>query len=94
MRMSNVRGVQHKGLDLAGKRVLVAGNGGVGSAVAASLAAAGVARTALYDAQEASSRALAGRLRAQPAAGDRHGLQRPRGLRPHRRRDAAGHEGR
>lgn len=58
-----VRGVQRKGLDLAGKRVLVSGNGGVGSAIAASLAAAGVAQMALFDGSRAASEALAGRLR-------------------------------
>jgi len=58
-----VRGVQRKGLALAGKRVLVSGNGGVGSAIAASLAAAGVARMALHDGSMAASEALAGRLR-------------------------------
>ncbi|MEO6973275.1 MAG: shikimate dehydrogenase [Rhodoferax sp.] len=58
-----VRGVQRKGRQLAGARVLVSGNGGVGSAIAASLAAAGVAEMALYDSVEASSVALAGRLR-------------------------------
>ena len=58
-----VRGVQRKGLDLAGKRVLVSGNGGVGSAIAASLAAAGVAQMALFDGHAAASEALAGRLR-------------------------------
>ncbi|HEY8973515.1 MAG TPA: shikimate dehydrogenase [Burkholderiaceae bacterium] len=58
-----VRGVQRKGLALAGKRVLVSGNGGVGSAIAASLAAAGVAQMALFDGSTAASEALAGRLR-------------------------------
>ena len=58
-----VRGVERKGLKLAGKRVLVSGNGGVGSAIAASLAAAGVAQMVLHDGHEASSRALAARLR-------------------------------
>lgn len=58
-----VRGVQRKGLDLRGKRVLVSGNGGVGSAIAASLAAAGVAEMALYDHVLAASDGLAGRLR-------------------------------
>jgi shikimate dehydrogenase len=58
-----VRGVERKGLELAGARALVSGNGGVGSAIAASLAAAGVAELALYDNVEASSKALAGRLR-------------------------------
>ena len=58
-----VRGVERKGRKLAGTRVLVSGNGGVGSAIAASLAAAGVAEMALFDNFEASSNALAGRLR-------------------------------
>ena len=59
-----VRGVERKGLALKGKRVLVSGNGGVGSAIAASLAAAGVAQMALYDGFDASSQSLAARLRA------------------------------
>ena len=59
-----VRGVERKGLALEGKRVLVSGNGGVGSAIAASLAAAGVAQMALYDGLDASSQSLAARLRA------------------------------
>ena len=58
-----VRGVERSGFPLAGKRALVVGNGGVGSAIAASLAAAGVAQMALYDGHEASSQALAARLR-------------------------------
>jgi shikimate dehydrogenase len=58
-----VRGVQRKGFDPKGTRVLVSGNGGVGCAIAASLAAAGVASMALFDNHEASSRSLAGRLR-------------------------------
>ncbi|MDM0013873.1 shikimate dehydrogenase [Variovorax sp. J22P168] len=58
-----VRGVQRKGRELKGARVLVSGNGGVGSAIAASLAAAGVAEMALFDSSPASSEALAGRLR-------------------------------
>ncbi len=57
-----VRGIERKGLKLAGKRVLVSGSGGVGSAIAASLAAAGVAEMALFDAFPASAEALAGRL--------------------------------
>ncbi len=57
-----VRGVLAKGFKLEGKRVLVSGNGGVGCAIAASLAAAGVAEMALFDAREESSKALAQRL--------------------------------
>lgn len=59
-----VRGVQRKGRSLDGARVLVSGSGGVGSAIAASLAAANVAEMALFDAHGASAEALAGRLRA------------------------------
>jgi len=59
-----VRGVQRKGLDLQGKRALVVGTGGVGSAIAASLATAGVAAISLFDVNAESSRALAMRLTA------------------------------
>jgi len=59
-----VRGVLKKGRCLAGARVLVAGCGGVGSAIAASLAKAGVARLGLYDAFPQGMNALAERLRA------------------------------
>ncbi len=58
-----VRGVQRKGVKLGGARVLVSGNGGVGCAIAASLAAAGVAEMSLFDNLAASSEALAARLR-------------------------------
>lgn len=58
-----VRGVQRKGLKLEGARALVSGSGGVGSAIAASLAAAGLAGLALYDTSAAAADALAGRLR-------------------------------
>nr|WP_294863634.1 ThiF family adenylyltransferase [uncultured Pseudogulbenkiania sp.] len=57
-----VRGVERKGRRLAGTRVLVFGCGGVGSAIAASLAAAGVAELALFDTRDAQAMALAGRL--------------------------------
>ena len=58
-----VRGVLSKGRKLAGARVLVAGCGGVGSAIAASLAKAGVAELSLYDAYAPMMEGLAGRLR-------------------------------
>ncbi len=60
-----VRGVRRKGLVLAGARALVVGCGGVGSAIAASLAAADVAELALFDVQDASALALAQRLRTE-----------------------------
>lgn len=58
-----VRGVQRKGLQLRGARVLVVGNGGVGCAIAASLAATGVARVTLFDAHAAACEALGQRLK-------------------------------
>lgn len=58
-----VRGVRRKGLPLAGASALVVGSGGVGCAIAASLAGAGVATLALFDANAASAQALAERLR-------------------------------
>jgi len=57
-----VRGVLRKGLTLQGASALVVGSGGVGSAIAASLAAAGVARLALFDVQAAAAQGLAQRL--------------------------------
>jgi shikimate dehydrogenase len=57
-----VRGVQRKGFDLQGKRALVVGNGGVGSPIAASLAAAGVAAMGLFDPNSAASESLSERL--------------------------------
>ncbi|CAG2158083.1 Quinate/shikimate dehydrogenase [Cupriavidus yeoncheonensis] len=59
-----VRGIQRKGCRLEGARAIVSGSGGVGSAIAASLAAAGVAELALFDTREASSLALRDRLLA------------------------------
>ena len=58
-----VRGVQRKGLQLTGIRALVVGCGGVGSAIAASLAAAGVGAIGLFDAHGPSAEGLADRLR-------------------------------
>jgi shikimate dehydrogenase len=59
-----VRGVERSGRTLAGKKALVVGCGGVGSAIAASLAAAGVGAMALFDLSAPSAEALAGRLAA------------------------------
>ena len=57
-----VRGLLHKGFEPAGKRALVVGSGGVGSAIAASLAGAGVAALGVFDADPATADALAGRI--------------------------------
>lgn len=59
-----VRGVERKGRPFKGTRVLVSGSGGVGSAIAASIAAAGAAELMLFDMSDARAQALAGRLRA------------------------------
>ena len=58
-----VRGVLRKGMAMQGARALVVGSGGVGSAIAASLAAAGVASLSVFDVQAASADGLADRLR-------------------------------
>jgi shikimate dehydrogenase len=58
-----VRGVGHNGVSLKGARALIVGSGGVGSAIAASTAAAGAAEIALYDVNAASMEDLADRLR-------------------------------
>lgn len=58
-----VRAVKRKGLNPAGKRVLIVGNGGVGSAIAASFAGAGVGMVGLFDADTDAMSGLAQRLR-------------------------------
>ena len=63
-----VRGVLRKGVKLAGARVLVVGCGGVGCAIAASLAAAGVGAMGLFDVSTASADGLAERLRKHYSA--------------------------
>lgn len=76
-----VRGVRRKGLELAGAKALVVGCGGVGSAIAASLAAAGVALLRLHDTHGASADALAGRLRTHyPALQVQTGSNDPAGM--------------
>jgi shikimate dehydrogenase len=75
-----VRGLERKSVAVRGSSALVVGAGGVGSAIAAALAAAGVARLRLHDARPAVADQLAGRLRehypaldAQSAAADAAG---------------------
>jgi len=57
-----VRALRRKGCPLAGARALVVGAGGVGSAIAASLAAADAREIALFDVDSERARALADRL--------------------------------
>ena len=63
-----VRGVMRKSVKLAGARVLVVGCGGVGCAIAASLAGVGVAEIGLFDINATSADGLASRLRSHYAA--------------------------
>ena len=76
-----VRGVLRKGRILAGVRALVVGSGGVGSAIVASLARAGVAEIAVFDADAAAMTGLAQRLRAHyPALAIAVGSSDPAGF--------------
>ena len=76
-----VRGVGRKGLPLQGASALVVGTGGVGSAIAASLAAAGVARLQLFDVNSASANGLAQRLKAcYPGLAVATGTRDPAGM--------------
>lgn len=59
-----VRGVLRKGHKLGGARALVVGAGGVGSAIAASLAKAGVAELGLFDRLASAAEELGQRLLA------------------------------
>ena len=58
-----VRGMLGRGVVAAGARALVVGTGGVGCAIAASLAGAGVGALTLHDPDIVAAEALAGRLR-------------------------------
>lgn len=58
-----VRGLKRKGRRIAGASLFIAGCGGVGSAIAASMAKAGVSRLGLYDVSAPAVDALANRLR-------------------------------
>ena len=58
-----VRGLKRKGFEARGQRALVVGAGGVGCAIAASLAEAGVAAIQIFDINLGSAQALAQRLK-------------------------------
>ncbi len=75
-----VRGVMRKGLKVAGASCLVVGTGGVGSAIAASLAAEAPAAMTLFDAYPQSAERLAARLRKHyPSIDVRLGSNDPAG---------------
>ncbi|WBU63779.1 shikimate dehydrogenase family protein [Paracoccus aerodenitrificans] len=75
-----VRGMQRKGRRAEGASALVVGSGGVGSAIAASLAGAGATSLGIYDINEASADGLAGRLRdAYPSLSVTTGSNDPAG---------------
>jgi shikimate dehydrogenase len=75
-----VRGVERKGKKLAGAKALVVGAGGVGSAIAASLAATGLSAIGLFDAHGTAADALGNRLREHyPALTVRTGSNDPDG---------------
>ena len=76
-----VRGVQRKGLNLTGARVLVVGSGGVGCAIAASLAGAGIGAISLFDVNTASAEGLGQRLKQNyPAIEVKTGSNDPAGF--------------
>jgi shikimate dehydrogenase len=75
------RGVENKGRSIAGTKILVVGAGGVGCAIAASLAAYGPSQMMLFDMNTESVEALAGRLRTHyPAIAVRTGSRDPEGF--------------
>jgi len=76
-----VRGLRRKGCVVDGARALVVGAGGVGSAISASLAAAGVASIGVFDVRADAADALAMRLRSHyPALPVRTGSNDPAGF--------------
>ena len=76
-----VRGLRRKGCALPGASALVVGAGGVGSAIAASLAVAGVGTLALHDVDPAAARSLVERLRSHyPALSVHAGSNDPAGF--------------
>jgi shikimate dehydrogenase len=75
-----VRGALRKGCVIAGARALVIGAGGVGSAIAASLAAAGLRVIGLFDVNAGAAAGLGDRLRTHyPAIEVRTGSRDPAG---------------
>ena len=87
------RGLKRKGFDVRGESCLIVGTGGVGSAIAASLAADGVgAHGAVRYQRGVGGRPCAAAAPVPSRDGGSDRLQRPRGLRPRRQCHAARHE--
>ncbi|MGY5809264.1 shikimate dehydrogenase family protein [Rhizobium sp. LEGMi198b] len=76
-----VRGLKRKGQTISGAKALIIGAGGVGSAIAASLASAGLAHLALHDDNKASLDGLKTRLNTYyPATQVTTGSNKPDGF--------------
>jgi shikimate dehydrogenase len=76
-----VRGLRRKGLQLAGASALVVGCGGVGSAIVASLAGAGVTHLRLFDVNASAAQALADRMALHyPQVQVESGINDPAGM--------------
>lgn len=76
-----VRGVQRKGRNVEGASAIIVGSGGVGSAIAASLAKAGAERLALFDTRaDAAERLAAALARHYPRIAISTGSRDPAGF--------------
>jgi shikimate dehydrogenase len=76
-----VRGLARRSFRFAGSSCLIVGSGGVGSAIAAALADAGVASVMLFDERPDATDGLAGRLREHhPRLDVRTGSKDPKGF--------------
>lgn len=76
-----LRGARARGCRVAGASAIIAGAGGVGSAIAAALAGAGLARLAIHDTRAETAAALAASLRAHhPALTVETGTSDPAGF--------------
>ena len=90
-----VRGAKRKGFDFTGADCLIVGAGGVGSAIAAAIAAEGPGSIALFDIHAAAAEAPRGPAApALPKLDRWPARQRPCGIPPGGKRDAARHVGR
>ncbi len=67
-----VLGLRNNGFDVKGKRVMMAGAGGVGSAIADALAAAGVKTLLIHDVDEKKAKDLAANVTKHHSHGDAH----------------------